>query len=60
MLHGLIPILLVLVVLGFVVWVVEGAPFISATVKPFIRWAAIVVAGLVVLKLLLELFNVTL
>jgi len=60
----LLEILLVLVIIGFVVWVVESAvvesaPFISASIKPFVRWAAIVVGGFYMLKLLLDLFHVS-
>ncbi len=55
----LIEILVVLVIIGFVVWVADSAPFISPTVKPFIHWGAIAVGGFYVLKLVLDMLHVT-
>lgn len=48
---------MMLLLIGFVVWVIESAPFISETIKPFIRWGAIVIGGLFLIKLLFGLFN---
>jgi uncharacterized membrane protein len=34
---GLIQLVLILFVVGVLVWLIEQAPFVSATVKPIIR-----------------------
>ena len=48
---GLIQLVVVLLVVGVLVWLVEQAPFVSATVKPIIRWVIIAVVILWVLSL---------
>lgn len=58
MVQLLVWFVVLLAVFGFVVWAVENAPFISPTVKPFIRWAVIVIAGLCTIYLLLSLLGV--
>lgn len=58
MLSLLVWVLVVLVVVGFLLWVVESAPFISATMKPMLRWLLIVVAGFICIALLLKLVGV--
>lgn len=50
--------ILTLVIGGFILWVIESAPFISATVKPFIRWVAYVMIGLFCIAVLLQFFGV--
>lgn len=47
---GLIQLVVVLLVVGVLLWLIEQAPFVSATVKPIIRW---VIIAVVVLWLLL-------
>lgn len=46
---GLIQLVVILLVVGVLVWLVEQAPFVSASVKPIIRW---VILAVVVLWLL--------
>lgn len=55
----LLKALVLLVVVGFVVWLIKSAPFISATIKSFIRWVAIAVGGFVLIALLLRLFGIS-
>ena len=40
---GLIELVVMLIVVGILIWLVETAPFISASVKPLIRWVIIAV-----------------
>lgn len=37
----LIGLVVILLVIGVLLWAVESAPFISASVKPIIRWVII-------------------
>lgn len=46
---GLIQLVMILLAVGAVIWLVEMAPFISATMKPIIRW---VILAIVVLWLI--------
>jgi hypothetical protein len=48
---GLIQLVVVLLVVGVLVWLVEQAPFVSASVKPIIRWIIIAVVVLWLLSL---------
>jgi hypothetical protein len=48
---GLIHLVVILLVVGVLVWLVEQAPFVSATVKPIIRWVIIAVVVLWLLSL---------
>jgi len=43
---GLIQLVVILIVIGIVLWLVETAPFISASFKPVIRWVIIAVVVL--------------
>lgn len=43
---GLIQLVVVLLVVGVLLWIIEQAPFVSATIKPVIRWVVIVVVVL--------------
>lgn len=38
---GLIQLVVILLVVGVLLWLVEQAPFVSATMKPIIRWVII-------------------
>lgn len=51
-------IVVALVIAAFLLWIVESAPFISATLKPLIRWVVIVLCALFVIGLLLNLLGV--
>lgn len=57
MLTFVLYLVLTLCIVGFAMWAVENAPFISATIKPFIRWVIIVGCGIWVIVLLLSLFG---
>jgi len=46
---GLIHLVVILLVIGALLWIVEQAPFVSASVKPIIRW---VIVAVVILWLL--------
>jgi len=48
---GLIQLVVILLVVGVLVWLVESAPFVSASVKPIIRWVIIAVVILWLLSL---------
>jgi len=48
---GLIQLVVVLIVVGVLMWLVEQAPFVSASVKPIIRWVIIAVVVLWLLAL---------
>jgi hypothetical protein len=48
---GLIQLVVVLLVVGVLLWLVETAPFVSATVKPIIRWVILAVVVLWLLSL---------
>ena len=43
---GLIQLVVILLVIGVLLWLVETAPFVSATIKPIIRWVIIAVVVL--------------
>jgi hypothetical protein len=43
---GLIHLVVILLVVGVVLWLVETAPFVSATMKPIIRWVIVAVVVL--------------
>jgi hypothetical protein len=43
---GLIQLVIMLLVVGVLLWVIEQAPFVSATIKPVIRWVVLVVVVL--------------
>lgn len=58
--QGFLLVIAVLLVVGFVVWLVESAPFVSDALKPVIRWCAIAIGGLFAIKLLLEMFGINL
>ncbi len=38
---GLIQLVAIMLVVGAVLWLVETAPFVSASMKPIIRWVII-------------------
>ena len=38
---GLIQLVVILLVVGVILYMVESAPFVSATMKPIIRWVII-------------------
>ena len=40
---GLIQLVVVLLVVGVLLWIIEQAPFVSASMKPIIRWVIIAV-----------------
>jgi hypothetical protein len=40
---GLIQLLVILIAVGIVLWLVDTAPFVSATMKPIIRWVVVAV-----------------
>ena len=48
---GLLQLIMILLGVGALLWLVETAPFISATMKPIIRWliVAIVILWLIAL-----------
>jgi hypothetical protein len=48
---GLIQLVVVLLVVGVLLWLVESAPFVSASIKPIIRWIIIAVVVLWLLSL---------
>lgn len=48
---GLIQLVVILLVVGVLLWLVETAPFVSATMKPIIRWIIIAVVVLWLLSL---------
>lgn len=48
---GLIQLVVILLIIGVLLWVVESAPFVSATIKPIIRWVILVVVVLWLLTL---------
>ncbi len=48
---GLIQLVVILVAVGVVIWLVETAPFVSATMKPIIRWVVIAVVLLWLLSI---------
>lgn len=48
---GLIQLVVVLLVVGVILWLVESAPFVSASMKPVIRWVIIAVVVLWLLSL---------
>jgi hypothetical protein len=58
MLTLILYLVVILVVAGFVVWLVESAPFISPSVKPVIRWVVLALCGLFAVVVLLQLFGV--
>jgi len=43
---GLIQLVAILLVIGALIWLVETAPFVSASMKPIIRWVIIAVVVL--------------
>ena len=55
--HTLLLVLFLLLAIGFVMWVINKAPFIDASVKPFISWAALAICGFVLLWLLYGLVS---
>lgn len=40
---GLIQLVVILMVVGVLLWLVEQAPFVSAAIKPIIRWVIVAV-----------------
>lgn len=40
---GLIQLVVILLVIGVLLWLVETAPFVSASMKPIIRWLIIAI-----------------
>jgi hypothetical protein len=46
---GLLQLIMILLGVGALLWLVETAPFISATMKPIIRW---VIVAIVILWLI--------
>ena len=40
---GLLQLVMILLAIGAVLWLVESAPFISATMKPIIRWVIVAI-----------------
>lgn len=59
---SLLTIILVLVAAGVVLWLINKAPFIDASIKPFIFWMVIIVVVIWLLKasgLLASLSSVT-
>lgn len=48
---GLIQLVVILLVVGVLVWLIEQAPFVSASIKPLIRWVIIAVVILWLLSL---------
>lgn len=49
---GLIQLVLILFVVGVLVWLIEQAPFVSAAMKPIIRWLIIAAVVLWLLSVL--------
>jgi hypothetical protein len=47
----LIQLVVILLVVGVILWLVESAPFVSASMKPIIRWVIIAVVVLWLLTL---------
>ncbi len=43
---GLIQLVIILLVVGVLLWLIETAPFVSASIKPIIRWIIIAVVVL--------------
>jgi hypothetical protein len=48
---SLIHLVIVLLIVGVLLWITEQAPFVSASVKPIIRWVVIAVVVLWLLTL---------
>jgi len=48
---GLIQLVVILLVVGVILWLVESAPFVSASMKPIIRWVILAVVVLWLLTL---------
>jgi hypothetical protein len=49
---SLLTLILVIVALGILLWLLQSAPFISADVKPFLRWIFLALIVLVILQAL--------
>lgn len=57
MLTFAIYLVVTLIVIGFLLWIVQSAPFISADVKPIIRWVVILLCGIWLIMLMLSFFR---
>ncbi len=47
--------IIMIVAIAFLAWVIDSAPFISASFKPFIKWILMVIVGALVLLWLLSM-----
>lgn len=52
-----VAVILTLIILGVVAWLVDRAPFISVTFKPFITYVLLAIGALVLIAFLINLLG---
>lgn len=52
---SLAVVVVAVLVLGFIAWIIDGAPMIDASFKGFIKWILLALAGLILIVWLLGL-----